>query len=241
MREYLDNITTSTNGARTPQGIGYVISLAKDSADIKKYIKNSYLRSSVTLALENGGFVENVPVLKHVWNDIEFPNSNKKLGSCVLWNALPNSNNLVVVGVIVKNNAVLNQYENQFNIHKEFEKNYIEISGDAKNGKLNINVNGGNDKGELEINVSNTSKSAKFKLIVKGDMIVDVDGKSDFYVNDGIAIRNKDESLRTILNDLMTKIENAILTGSSGPYQFGPTAIQDFTLINERINKLINE
>lgn len=240
MRDYLNFISTTPNGIKDNQGVGYIISLGKNSADIKKYIKNSFLKTTVTIALENGGFIENVPVLKHVWNDLEFPDSNKKLGSCIFWNKVPYLNNILVVGVITKNNDVLNQYEHQFSLHKEFEKNYIEISGDAKNGRLNLTVDGGTNNGELEINVANNSNSAKLRLVVKGNMIVDIDGKTDFYVNDGIAIRNKDESLKTIFDDLLLKLENAILTGGSGPYNFGPTAKNDLKVIGQRINKLLN-
>lgn len=174
MRDYLKKrVSTNYNGIRKPNGVGYVIIKATGNADRETYITNCKLRGCVTLALDDGGFIENVPVLKHVWDYLIFPEFENELGSQVWWNSVPHLNNLLVVGVIPKNNDILNINENQFNVSREFNGSLIEISGDAKNNKLSLNVDGSNESAELIISVSDKNKSSKLNLIVKGDINCD--------------------------------------------------------------------
>ena len=182
MRDYLNEyLSTQDNGFRNSSGLGYVIIKAKDDANREAYIKNCVLKGTVTIALENGGFVENVPILKHVWNDITFPELPNKLGSCVLWSNVNKSNVIVIVGVVPKNNEIVNRNENDFLLTRSFAQkiggknivNNIEISGNAKEGKINITVDGGNDNGEMLINVSNKNNTAAVKINVKGKVAID--------------------------------------------------------------------
>ena len=133
------------------------------------------------MTFEDGGFVENVPVLKHVWDDIVFPEDKDELGSCVLWNNIANSNIIAIVGVILKNDEVESRDENQFLIKRSFTQskkgktisNHLSISGNAKAGKLNITVDGGEDSGELAINVFNKKKTGKLNINLKGNINLD--------------------------------------------------------------------
>ena len=202
MRKYLNNyVSTQNNGFRNSSGIGYVLINAKDNAPREKYIKDCMLKGCLTIALENGGFIENIPVLKHVWDDIIFPELNTQMGSCVLWNNIPKSNLVVIVGVIPKSDEVINRNENSFSLSKTFIQktngknvsNHLDISGDAKTGKINISVDGGEDSGELLINVFNKNKTANLKVNVRGKIIFDSSGGleyKDAFKNEIIADKN---------------------------------------------------
>lgn len=182
MRDYLsDFVSTQDNGSRNASGLGYVIIKAKNNTERETYIKDCTRKGCITIALENGGFVETVPVLKHVWNDIVFPEKSNKLGSCILWTNIPKSNAIVIVGVIPKSNEIVNRNENDFLLNRSFANkvggktiiNNLEISGSAKEGKINISVDGGDDNGELIINIANKNKTASLNIKVKGKAIVD--------------------------------------------------------------------
>lgn len=212
MRDFLTEYkSTQNNGVRNSNGIGYVIIKAKDNASRKKYIQNCILKGSVTIALENGGFIENVPVLKHVWNDIEFPQLGNKMGSLVLWNNIDKANVIVITGVIPKNNEIINRNENEFFIGRAFTQevdgkqvtNYIEISGNADSGKINISIDGGQDDGELSINLFNQNKSTKLNVIVKGDINFDGSNDTNFTTKN-----NFNASAQNILNLLAKKSIN---------------------------------
>lgn len=189
MREHLNNyLSTQPPGVRNSNGIGYVIIKAKNNASREKYIKDCTLKGCITIVLENGGFVENVPVLKHVWNYIEFPEEENKIGSCVSWSNVDQRNLIIINGVLPKIDEINNINENQFLISKKFTKkikgkqiqNYLEISGDAKAGKINISIDGGDEDGELLINVFNNKKTANVNLNVKGKFLINT-SKGLFY------------------------------------------------------------
>jgi len=192
MRDYLqDYVSTQKPGVRNNSGIGSVI--LHGSRSREEYISDCTLKGCVTIALTDGGFVENVLVLKHVWNDIVFPAKKENIGSSVLWNKT-SSNMIVIVGVIPNNNELINRNENDFVIGRNFTQvkdgvttsNRVEVSGNAKAGKLNVTVDGGDDSGELMINVFNKKKTGKLSINLKGNINVDASDSVSFNIRNKI-------------------------------------------------------
>lgn len=250
MREYLyDFASTQDNGFRNSSGIAYVIIKAKNDASRAKYIKDCTIKGCVTIALENGGFLENVPVLKHVWNDIVFPADSNKMGSCVFWTNVPKTNIVVIQGVVPKNNEVINRNENEFLLSRNFTQqvngknisNHIEIAGNAIAGKINISVDGGEDNGELLINIFNKNKSSKLTVNTKGNVTFNVSGKMDLFTSKGISIRNDKETFITLLTDLIKEFKNSIIQTPSGAGNISPTTIQLIEKVETRIQTLFIE
>jgi hypothetical protein len=234
MRDYLtEYCSTQENGFRSSAGVGYVIIAAKDNAPRDKYILDCTLKGCVTIALDNGGFIENVPVLKHVWNDIVFPDTKDNLGSCVFWTNIPHSNLVIVQGVIQKSNEVFSINENEFSLNRKFSQlvggkqisNNIEISGNAKEGKINITVDGGEDSGELLINITNKNKSAKASLNVKG--LFNIDTSGDIQINSATKVtlgKGKDKSegitlgkkCKKMFDDFIDQVAQSTVTTAMG-------------------------
>lgn len=203
MRDYLSEyLSVQDNGSRNASGLGYVIIKAKNNTERETYIKDCTRKGCVTIALENGGFIETVPVLKHVWNDIIFPQKSNKLGSCILWTNIPKTNSIIIVGVIPKNNEIVNRNENDFLLSRSYMSdtngktiiNNLEISGSAKDGKINISVDGGNDNGEFIINVANKNKTAKLNIKVKGGAVIDTTDEIIINSLKSITFGNKDKT-----------------------------------------------
>ena len=56
--------------------------------------------------------------------------------------------------------------------------------------------------------------------------------------NDKIQIKNEQADFKTLLNDLLTELKNAIIQTPSGPGNFAPQNIAKFEEINNKINQL---
>jgi len=166
-------VSTRDTGVRNSSGIGYVICKATNDAERKSYIKNSIAKGTITICLEDGGFIENVRVGKSIWNFIEFPKLGTELGSCVLWLNIPKRNEIIVTDVLPKTDELNNWSEDSFVLSRKFSdgkkiNNYIEVSGNAKDGVINISVSGSENLGKLKINIANKNKTASLDVNVKG-------------------------------------------------------------------------
>jgi hypothetical protein len=242
MRDYLTSyVSTQAPGVRNASGIAYVIIKTKNGKPRVDYIKDCMLKGCVTVAFENGGFLENVPVAKHVWGYIKFPEKEDKFGSCVVWSNIDKRNSIVILAVIPKTDEINNIAENQFSLSRSLDDKHLEISGDAKAGIINISVDGGKDKGELMINVFNKNKSSKLSVNVKGNISLDVDGKVDLFTSQGISIRNKNETFIILLSDLIKELKNSIVNTPSGPGNISPSTITLIEKVETRIKTLFIE
>lgn len=167
--------TRPVPGVRNSAGIGYIIIPIDVSRD--KYIANCYRTSSVSIAFENGGSLDQISVSKNVLREIEFPIDNTQLGSLVLWVNLPKFNHPVIIGVIAKTDEIEDISEKQFLLNRTTEIGHVEIAGDAKSGTLFINVESFTDKdGAINIVLKNKTKTAKLNVKVLGDVNIESEG-----------------------------------------------------------------
>jgi hypothetical protein len=249
MRDYLNKYaSTQSPGVRNASGIAYIIIKTKNGKPRADYIKDCILKSCVTIAFENGGFLENVPVSKHLWNYIEFPEKEDKLGSCVVWNNIDKRNSVVITAVIPKINEINNISENQFLISRGLNDKHIEIAGDAKSGKINISVDGGESDGELMINVFNKSKTANLSVNVQGKVTLDI--ADDVQINsktkvilgknkngsEGITLGKKAEE---VINAFIDEVAKATVTTALGTMPLLNTA--QISLLKKNTSKIISQ
>lgn len=246
-RRYLSgSVSTKEIGSRETSGVGYVVLGTSLTSERESYVQNCLLKSCVTIAFENGGFLEGVPVLKHVWADIEFPEEITELGSCVLWQKIPKMNSVCIVGVLPKNNSIVNVNEHQFSLSRELNGKHVQILGDAKTGKIVLNVQGATDSAELMVYVGDKNLSSSLNVIVKGSASIDVSESISIvskkhqasFDKDGFVIKNDTQSFSKIMNDFFTEIMNAVIQTPAGPGNIAPSSSQKINLIKERFNKL---
>lgn len=194
-------VSTREIGMRNSAGVAYLI--IPSLIDRDAYIEDCYRRGCCTIAFESGGIFENAIIAKHVFNELEFPQTPEEIGTMLFWVNIPKLNTISIIGAMNKNNELINIGENQFIISKKNGNNYIEISGNAKNGKVIINVEGDRvDHGEMNIHVSNPLNAAKLNVTVKGNINVDVLGSVNIRAT---------RSLKAIIKDTtIDKLETVI-------------------------------
>ena len=178
-------VTTQASGVRHPFGFGYVV-IPKD-ADRNVYIESCLRTFTVTMLLENGGWIDNVPVFKSAFNEIEFPETSNELGSQVFWGNIGMLGFPAIVSVGLKTNEFFVVKENQFVNQKNTKDGTVEVRGDAKQVTYNIIVNSTvSKKGVFNVLVSNSDKTAQFNTTVKGTKKTDIEGSETINVTDTI-------------------------------------------------------
>lgn len=181
-------VSTRPVGTRNSAGIGYII-LPTDK-DRDKYIESCYNTGTISVMLEDGGMVDYVSISNHVLNYLEFPKTSEQLGSMLFWVNIPKKNIPVIVAVINKNDEIISIGEHQIIQSKDHKDGYIEISGNAKDGLLNITAKGKkSDKGVLNISVTNVDDTAELNLLVRGTSNIKTIGDTNLEVTNKIKIR----------------------------------------------------
>jgi len=164
--------TVSTKGIskRNAAGIGY-ITLPLDT-DRAAYIRSVYRKGAISVALDDGGTLDDVLITKEAIDRIVFPKSSKGLGSIVFWVNIPKKNQPVIVGTINKNNEFVNLNENEFSFRRDSKFGFVEVSGNGKNSDLNLIVNHNQGRGRINIIASNKSQTAEVNVNSQGDINV---------------------------------------------------------------------
>jgi len=171
-------VTSQRAGTRYVTGFGYV-ALPKD-LDRDKYINNCLRTNSITILFENGGWADNVPVAKGLFEHIEFPDDPEKLGSQVVYSSLNATGWLFITAVLPKNNEVVVTNELQFVNQRSGSNGVVSIVGDALKQFVNITVSSfKKGMGSFNLSVSNPDKTAKLNVRVKGSKNSDIEGSEN--------------------------------------------------------------
>lgn len=136
--------------------------------DRDRFVKNCYNREKVSVLIEDGGTVKhNCYILKNVIQDIKFGDSGK-IGSAVIFFSEPYSGQIVVVGVVSRDNESQLLTEESFKVHKGKDGNYVITVFDGKNGVLSVDTFSLTGKGGLYINISNNDRDTELNVNVQG-------------------------------------------------------------------------
>lgn len=180
----------SVGGRRNPVGIGYV-AIPKD-IDRDLYVENCFRNGYIAIQTDWGEFFDKVKIDKVAIQNITFPLDSNNLGSLVVWVNYPKHNQPIIVGVISKNDEFLNIVEHQFLLSKESGGTIVEISGDADQGIIFVNINEKSSGGIFTLNVRNQEGSAKINLHVDGDFNIEAGKKITLFLKDEIDLIVKD-------------------------------------------------
>lgn len=168
-------VSTRGLGSRNSAGIGYVV-IPQDE-DRFKFIDTCFRTNTVALQLENGGVSEAVSVSKHVFDHLEFPKTYTEKGSLCMWVNIPKKNQIVVVGIINKDDEFISFSESGYVVSRETQKTVAKISMNAKSASLNVSVTSSEDNiGEININAKNATENAKINVYSNGSVNVSADG-----------------------------------------------------------------
>lgn len=163
-------VSTKSISKRNSAGVGY-ITLPLD-IDRNTYIRNCFKRGAISIVLEDGGVIDDVSILQEAFSKLIFPRTSSELGSTVFWVNIPKRNQPVVIGTLSKSNEFIGLTENEFSFRKDSEFGFVEVSGNGKNGDVNVMVNHNQDRGKINIIASNKSSTAEVNVKVKGNVNV---------------------------------------------------------------------
>ncbi len=210
--------------------------------DRDKFVQTCMNKESVHILGEDGlGVFKNCKVSKSILPYIEFPADDKSLGSLVVMVNDRFKNNPVVIGVLSKSSdtALLTEYV--FELKKKYGNNSVSISGDAKEGVLNLNVTDLENEAVLNINVVGKTGS-KVNITSQTETSV--------YSDEKVSIRSGKEVVLTV-TDPETKEESFIsmkdgeiilspnsktkVGGGAEPIPLGETLKNQLDLMNQNL------
>lgn len=157
---------TSYNSGSFPSGVGYVV-LSREY-DRKTYIENCYRNNTITLITDKSELIRNCLVLKSAWQEIQFPNSYKERGSCLVWINVPILNKCIIIGVLNKKDDFNNFSNNQSLSEKRTEQSAASVLTDGDNGSVKILSDSLGEEGGVFVNILNSDVLGMFKVYVQG-------------------------------------------------------------------------
>lgn len=182
---------TPIEGERWSCGAGYIIIPA--DVDRDQYILSCFNTGRVIIKIDiDGSIVTRVPIDINTINLIDFPEKPEDLGSCVFYVTEPIHKHPVVIAILTKNNELLDLREGQFKIKRVYGKNFVEITGSAKEEFIALNLQGG-EKGILGISVNNKNKNAKVSLRVGGEIDSYTTGTTKLRSNESIILKTQNK------------------------------------------------
>lgn len=173
-----DRLSDGTNPVSYPSnrlhsGIGYVV-LSRE-VDREQYISNCYRNNILTIRTNSGEIIKDCFVSKDVWNSIEFPQSNKDVGSCVVWLNIPIQNKCVIIASLNRKEEVLPQNDvNLSSTGRRSDGTIAEVQYNGNTGAININSDIGDSEGGegngVFIKVNNLNQLGSFKAYIQGEI-----------------------------------------------------------------------
>jgi len=236
---------------------GYIIIPADYEGERRKvYVDNCYRRERVSMLPERGGTpFHDCLITSQAIKDIYFPADSKKLGSAVMFLTHIKTGLPIIIGTVSKMDESGLLFENCITEVREYEGNTVSYSFDPVNRQINLNIEGV-EPATFKINVSDKTESSKIDISVSGSATIESTGvltvnsyeeilltneeKSALSIKDKLSFKNENESLKTLIDELIDAITQITVTtgvGASGT----PINIQAFTDIKQRFSTILKE
>lgn len=236
---------------------GYIIIPADYEGERRKvYISNCYRRERVSILPERGGTpLHDCLITKEALKQIYFPIDNLKLGSAVLFFTHMKTGLPIIVGTVSKMDESGLNFENCITETREFEGTSVSYNFDPVNKQISIGIEG-TEPTSLRINVTDKTENSKIEISVSGSATIESSGiltvnsfeeiqltneeKSVMSIKDKLSFKNENESLKTLIDELIDAITQITVTtgvGASGT----PINVQAFTDIKQRFSNLLKE
>jgi hypothetical protein len=158
-----------TNSRKNSAGIGYVV--LKEDLNINDFINFCKRNKTVSIILEEGGSINNVPCTSNVFEDIVFPSKYKELGSKVVWINNEAHDEAIVIATYPPLNEVKNYISSKKNIRKDTKNGVAEVLIDGDEPAVIINCQSLSEKkGKIILLCNNASETAELSIVVGGDI-----------------------------------------------------------------------
>lgn len=246
--------------------VGSCYAIIPGGVDRDTYVEDCLRRSIITVQIEDGSHMFNIPVGYSILKEIDFPEEIEQLGSQLIYVTYPIHNKPVIIDRILKDDEATSLSENEFRLEKFTSGGSVSISGKGKDGNLFINVEGKTEGGgKMYIDVSGPENTGEIIVNLKGDLNaemqnlnlnilnqINVTNKEGINVDSDEVINFGSENLEPAAkaNTLVSKLGDMLdgIVVLTVPTAFGPSGVpinaSTFTqikaLLDEIKSKLVN-
>lgn len=157
------------------QSVGLARVIVPSGVDRDQYVADCYRTGRIDLYDESQGtYLKQCYATNEVLANLKFPRGVGDIGDPVVWVAQPTIfNRPMVVGTFPSGDRMRLGTDQTIEIHKEWDKGYVDVTADAKDGSLNVVVHGQEKSGgTVRVSVLGDEKSI---LEVKSDGFVSVE------------------------------------------------------------------
>lgn len=223
---------------RYPVGAGYITIPPENDTNRDDYIRTCFNRQKLSIITTDFIPINNCMITRSAIKDITFPQTPNLLGSAVVYVNDMYNDTVMIVGVLNNSDSEL-LIENEFRLNKRSKNGSVNISGNAKNTAIYIDVNSETDEdGNLTIDVRNKSNTSKVLLKVSGDIDIEATGDINIYSNslnidsvsdvkvdsdsliqlgkENLEPAVKGDKLKKLLDDILTEISKITVSTAIG-------------------------
>lgn len=164
------------------QSVGLARVIVPSGVDRDQYVADCYRTGRIDLYDESQGtYLKQCYATNEVLANLKFPRGVGDIGDPVVWVAQPTIfNRPMVVGTFPSGDRMRLGTDQTIEIHKEWDKGYVDVTADAKDGSLNVVVHGQEKSGgTVRVSVLGDEKSI---LEVKSDGLVSVESGKELRV-----------------------------------------------------------
>ena len=164
------------------QNVGLARVIVPSGVDRDQYVADCYRTGRIDLYDESQGtYLKQCYATNEVLANLKFPRGVGDIGDPVVWVAQPTIfNRPMVVGTFPSGDRMRLGTDQTIEIHKEWDKGYVDVTADAKDGSLNVVVHGQEKSGgTVRVSVLGDEKSI---LEVKSDGLVSVESGKELRV-----------------------------------------------------------
>jgi len=185
-------------------GIQYGYIIVPPDVDRTLFVEQCYRRERVSILVERGGgVIHECYITREAIQRIEFPQTSKQLGSCVLFLTDIFSGLPIIFGVLSKEDESQLLKEGTFYIRKIFQGSSVIISGDARQGILSLSVDGG-EISQLNISITNSARDAT--LNIRSGGVVNIESDKNTNIQDEKFCINKGSQAMVLGGELKTQL-----------------------------------
>ena len=164
------------------QNVGLARVIVPSGVDRDQYVADCYRTGRIDLYDESQGtYLKQCYATNEVLANLKFPRGVGDIGDPVVWVAQPTIfNRPMVVGTFPSGDRMRLGTDQTIEVHKEWDKGYVDVTADAKDGSLNVVVHGQEKSGgTVRVSVLGDEKSV---LEVKSDGLVSVESGKELRV-----------------------------------------------------------
>lgn len=164
------------------QSVGLARVIVPSDVDRDQYVADCYRTGRIDLYDENQGtYLKQCYATNEVLANLKFPRGVGDIGDPVVWVAQPTIfNRPMVIGTFPSGDRMRLGTDQTIEIHKEWDKGYVDVTADAKDGSLNVVVHGQEKSGgTVRVSVLGDEDSI---LEVKTDGLVSVESGKELRV-----------------------------------------------------------